>query len=238
LSFFGGRLKDPDRSVYGDCFFVLIRGCAVYFLRFFREHLSGHIDKSITMALKKLSVCIIMITCLTLSGSALARDKTLSEAAERVSRSFFQMMDQGLYKQTYSLVPPRLRQIRTERQWANGVSSERESMGDVKSRRLVKVEEAENFLNLPKGKYLLAVYETSFTKQDKATEIMALVRSENGYGLAAYKVSYNKWPQALYIIGNGLFVVFFIMSLLAFVTWAMGKIFRKVESPNKKEKVS
>jgi len=118
------------------------------------------------------------------------------------------------------------------------VSSIRESTGEVKSRRLIKAEKTESFTGLPKGSYFVAEYETSFTYQPKTREVIVLTSSEDGYGLAAYEINYNKWSEALSIIGNGLFVVFFIMCLLAFVTWGIGKIFQKVENSNKKEEAS
>ncbi|MBW2087254.1 MAG: hypothetical protein JRI54_14710, partial [Deltaproteobacteria bacterium] len=98
-----------------------------------------------------------------------------------------------------------------------------------------KVEKADAFANLPEGDYLLAVYETTFTGQAETRETVVLTSAEDGYKLAAYEFSRNVWPEALRIIGNGLFVVFFIMILLAAVTWAMGKFIQKIENSKKEE---
>jgi len=41
------------------------------------------------------------------------------------------------------------------------------------------------------------------------------------------------WGEAFRIVGGGLVVVFFIMSLLAIVTHYMGKIFQNIEAKKK-----
>ncbi|MBW1710346.1 MAG: DUF4019 domain-containing protein [Deltaproteobacteria bacterium] len=190
------------------------------------------------MNLKIFFTSLVLLLWLPFSGSVLAQEPTLSEAADKLCQSYLQLIDKQQYSQTYNLITPGLRQAKTERQWGDLVKSVRESVGEIKSRRLAKVEKTETFADLPKGDYLLAVFETSFTGKAETKETVVLAFTEGGYEVAGYKISYNQWPEALRIIGNGLFVVFFIMSLLAFITWVVGKIFAKAENSNKKEEVS
>ncbi len=43
------------------------------------------------------------------------------------------------------------------------------------------------------------------------------------------------WQEAITIIQNGFLVVCFIMSLLAFITWSVGKIIQKFGGEEKKK---
>ena len=104
-------------------------------------------------------------------------------------------------------------------------------MGQVDSRKLIRVDKIETFGSLPQGRYLKAVYQTEFQLYPDSQEIVVLAEIQGqGYGVAGYKVEYDRWPEAIKIIGNGLFIVFFIMCLLAFLTWFVGKVMQKREA--------
>lgn len=163
-------------------------------------------------------------------------ETSLPAAAGRVCREFTALMDQGQYRETYSLTAPMIQRFETEALWHGRMASERESMGLVRSRRLVQVKKAEGFADLPRGDYLLAVYETAFAAQPEAQEIVVLTPVKEGYGLVGYRIRYNMWPEALHIILNGLLIVFFIMTLLACVTWLISRLVRRFEKPEAKEK--
>lgn len=110
-------------------------------------------------------------------------------------------------------------------------------MGDVISRRLSRVEKVDTFADLPRGDYLVAIYETSFSTHPESQEIVVLGATDGGgYELAGYRVRYDMWPEAIDIIGNGLLIVFFIMALLATITWAVGKLIQITSKPEASEK--
>jgi hypothetical protein len=160
---------------------------------------------------------------------AWAEELSLPGAAEEVCQSLFQMLDEGRLGETYALTAPVIRNIESQTSWYGQMSSERESMGEAGSRRLVRVEKVERFADLPQGDYFLVTYDTSFAAHPKSQEIVVLAGSEEeGYGLAAYRVRYDMWPEAISIIKNGLMIVFFIMALLATITWAVGRMMQKV----------
>jgi hypothetical protein len=150
------------------------------------------------------------------------------------------MLDQGKLRETFGLTGPVARQTESESSWYGQMSSERESMGEVVSRRLSRVDEVTTFGDLPRGDYLVAVYETSFSTHPESQEVVVLAAMDRGgYELAAYRVRYDMWPEAVDIIGNGLLIVFFIMALLATITWAVGKLMQvtsKPETPEKNDK--
>lgn len=176
----------------------------------------------------------VLVVTLLLHSTAEARtaQPELPAAAEALSESLFEMLDQGRLRETYALTAPVVRGAETESSWYGQVSSERESMGDALSRRLARVEKLDRFADLPRGVYLIAVYDTSFTTHPESQEIVVMVETDDGrYELAGYRVRYDMWPEAVGIIGNGLVIVFFIMALLASITWVVGKIMQVTAKP-------
>ena len=154
-----------------------------------------------------------------------AQTAEIPPQAEQIGQKFFEMADQGQLKQTYELVAPLIKTINTPELWYGHMVSERESMGEAKDRTLEGMAEVTKFADLPKGQYLEVKYKTNFPKYGPAVEVLVFLKGDNGqYGLAGYKVNYNRWPEALKLIGNGLFLVFFIMGLLATMTWGVGKV--------------
>ncbi len=178
-------------------------------------------------------VCLIL---LTFSRPAAAQEPTLPEEAKDLIQTFFLMSDEAKYEETYGLAPSMLQKMKTRPLWASMIRSDRERMGEVESRTLIRVELAESFLDFPEGQYLKAVFQTEFSKQAEAEETVVLVEiKDGGYGLAGYKIEYNRWPEAIRIIFNGLLAVIFIMVLLATITWVIGQVIQRIEN-NKPDK--
>lgn len=186
--------------------------------------------------MSRLLLSILPVVCLlsVLSGIGSAYGETLPDAAEDFSHIFFELLDRCEYRETYSFLSPELQKDTTESRWSIQMQTERELLGEVTSRRLVEIKKVETFADLPPSEYLVAIYDTSFSNQPKAREILVLLPDNGKYHLAAYKTDYNRWPEAARIIVNGLFLVFFIMSLLAVITWIMGQVAQRFN--NTKEK--
>ena len=165
-----------------------------------------------------------------------AQGPRLPANADQVCQDLLKMLDQGRLQETYALADPLIKQTQNADQWHGRMLSERESMGQTISRRLVRIETVQNFADLPKGRYLLAVFRTEFSTQPETEEIVVLIKDKDGgFGVAGYQLRYNRWPEAVRIIINGLFIVFFIMSLLASITWLIGRVIQKTEE-NKSNK--
>jgi hypothetical protein len=172
----------------------------------------------------------VIVVLLLFSLEAWGEEPELPAGAEKLCNSLFAMLDQGELRETYTLTAPVVRKTEIESSWYGQMSSERESMGEVVSRRLSRVEKISTFADLPRGDYLMAVYDTSFSTQPKSQEIVVMdVAADGSYALAGYRVRYDMWPEAVTIIGNGLLIVFFIMVLLATITWMVGKIMQVSE---------
>jgi hypothetical protein len=112
--------------------------------------------------------------------------------------------------------------------WNSHMRSRRASLGAVESRVVNKVESVTRFADLPEGDYTKITYFTAFTNQAEVFEIIVLNKGKDRlWDVAGYEVHYNLWPEALKMIGVGLFAVFFIMVLLATITWTVGEVLRK-----------
>jgi hypothetical protein len=189
------------------------------------------------MPLKMRKLPLFLIFVLLFSAYAQGQISELPVGAEKVCGRLFEMLDQGRLRETYGLTGPVARQTENESSWYGQMSSERESMGDVVSRRLSRIEKVDTFADLPRGDYLMVVYETSFATHPESREIVVLdARDAGGFELAAYRVRYDMWPEAVTIIGNGLLIVFLIMALLATITWAVGKLMQVTSKPDVSEK--
>jgi hypothetical protein len=167
------------------------------------------------------------------ASSVRAQAADVPPQVDELSKKFFEIADGGQLKQTYELLAPLVKAIDTPDLWYGHMVSERESMGEAKNRTLLRTETVEKFADLPTGEYLELVFKTEFSKHGDSEEILVFHQGDNSeYGLVGYKVEYNRWPEALKLIGNGLFLVFFIMGLLAVMTWGVGRV---VQMTNKKK---
>lgn len=179
---------------------------------------------------EKKHLSLVVVVLLLFSVEAWGEEPELPAGAEKLCTSLFEMLDQGELRETYTLTAPVIRTTENESSWFGRMSSERESMGEVVSRRLSRVEKVSTFEDLPRDDYLMAVYDTSFSTHPKSQEIVVMgVAADGSYELAGYRVRYDMWPEAVTIITNGLLIVFFIMALLATITWMVGKIMQVTE---------
>ena len=186
------------------------------------------------MSRKILILAILVGLVVMMQPAAWCATPDLPPGVEQTAEHMLQLLDQGKFKESFSLTAPMIQKIETTDSWYGRLVSERESMGDVSSRELVSAEHVTSFADLPKGDYLKLIFKTSFSVHPESTEEVVFTQTESGeYGVAGYRTNYNRWPEALKIIGNGLFIVFFIMILLAFLTWVIGKI---AQSAQKKAK--
>ncbi|MBW2622330.1 MAG: DUF4019 domain-containing protein, partial [Deltaproteobacteria bacterium] len=188
------------------------------------------------MQIKTLILVLVCLILFPLSSSAADEPQPLPEETRVLIQTFFSMTDEGRYKETYDLAAPTLKKMKTRSGWANLVKSDRERMGEVKSRQMVRVDREVSFPDFPDGQYLTVVFQAEFSKQSEAEELVTVAAVEGGgYGLVGYKFKYNRWPEAVGIIVNGLLAVVFIMVLLATITWVIGRVIQRAEN-NKADK--
>ncbi len=174
-----------------------------------------------------LAVCLVLLPC------AQAKALDVPPAAQEVCQQFAKFLDEGKYKESFVLTPPMLQKDETPDLWHGRIVSERESMGEVISRKFIGAEMVGKVGDLPEGEYLQVSYQTEFSTHPDSTESFFLVPVDGGYGLVHYKISYNRWPEATKIILNGLFIVFFIMILLALLTEGIGRVVQRYEKSRK-----
>ena len=137
-----------------------------------------------------------------------------------------ELLDAGQYQETYTMASSVVTD--TPALWNSHMQSRRASLGEVESRAVNKVESVTRFADLPEGDYTKITYLTDFANQTEASEIVVLNKGKDGlWDIAGYEVHYNLWPEALKMIGVGLSIVFFIMVLLATITWTVGKVLQK-----------
>jgi hypothetical protein len=186
--------------------------------------------------MKKALALLCLIAVLAAPWAALAEDAKIPPEAQQIADQLLEMLDAGKLKETYSLAADSMKKSDTQAMWFGHMESWRGSMGDVKNRKLVGAEMVDKFADRPKGKYLKITFDTEFATYPESQEIVVLTEEDGKWGVADYQAQYNRWPEALKIIGNGLFLVFFIMGLLATVTYVIGRIIQSSEKRKKAAK--
>lgn len=160
-----------------------------------------------------------------------AQNVEMPDAAEALCREFFERSDAGRFQDTYELTAPMLKARESMNSWYGRMRTERESMGTVAHRRKAGVTRIREYEGFGSGDYLVAVFETEFSKYLDVKETLVLQSNGDGkLGIVSYRVTYNMWPEAALIIRNGLLIVFFIMSLLATITWIIGKVVKATDA--------
>ena len=175
--------------------------------------------------MKRLVIFLFAVVFIFRQAAVWAQIEQLLPEEEQTVNKFLELLDTGQYPETYTMASS----IVTDSPalWNSHIQSRRISLGEVKSRILNKVESVRRFADLPEGDYRKITYLTDYANQPEASEIVLLNKGKDGlWDIAGYEVHYNLWPEALKMIGVGLFVVFFIMLLLAVITWTVGKVFQ------------
>ena len=187
------------------------------------------------MRYKNFWLILVMVIGLCFGNPAAAEEPQAPPEALETAKALFEKLDQGQFAESYALAAPAIGRTKVE---FSHMVSERVSMGELKSRILVKSEATQKFADLPEDKYLMLVYETEFSAQSGTLETLVLLPGADGkYGVAGYHLKYNRWPEAIKIIFSGIGIVFLIMALLATITWGIGRIMQSAASGKKaKEK--
>jgi ABC-type multidrug transport system fused ATPase/permease subunit len=176
--------------------------------------------------MKRLVIFLFAMVFVIGQAAVWAQIDQLPPEAGQTADKLIELLDAGQYQETYTMASSVV--TYTPALWNSHMRSRRASLGEVESRVVNKVESVARFADLPEGDYTKITYLTDFANQTEASEIVVLNRSKDSlWDIADYEVHYNLWPEALKMIGLGLFVVFFIMVLLATITWTVGRVLQK-----------
>ena len=154
--------------------------------------------------------------------------------ATEISNQFMKMLDEEQFAATYDLTSELIRQDFSKNVWKDRLKTFRDQTGKTESRKMASAEQVTGFADLPKGEYIKITYDTAFSIQPKSQEIVVLAPvKDGGFNLVGYEIQYNRWPEAIKIIYRGLIIVFFIMALLAGLTYLVGQIMQSYEKKKK-----
>ena len=177
--------------------------------------------------MNRLVIFLFAVVLVFWQASVWAQIDQFPPEAGQTADKLLELLDAGQYQETYTMASSVV--TITPALWNSHMKSRRASLGEVESRALNKVESVRRFADLPEGNYTKITYLTDFENQTEVSEIVCLNRSkDNLWHIAGYETHYNLWPEAFKMIGVGLFVVFFIMVLLAIITWTVGKVLQKM----------
>ena len=176
--------------------------------------------------MKRLVIFLFAMVSIFGQATVWAQNDQLLPEAGQAADKLLELLDAGQYQESYALASPVV--TITPALWKSHMKSRRASLGEVESRVLNKVESVKRFADLPEGDYTKITYLTDFSNQTEASEIVLMNRNKDSlWEIAGYEVHYNLWPEAFKMIGVGLFAVFFIMVLLAIITWTIGRMIQE-----------
>lgn len=140
---------------------------------------------------------LVLWTCASvLCGSAVfAQVETSQEAFQKqrqpgiiAVQSWLGLVDNGRYDESWDQGSSMLRRTVTKKEWKQILDATRKDLGTVVKRTLVQELPAQNPKNMPKGEYMVVLYQTSFTKKSSAKELLTLSFEQGEWRVITYMI--------------------------------------------------
>lgn len=136
----------------------------------------------------------LLISGFLLFSALGATEKEISpeQASARVAANWIKLIDQGLYDASWTLASPLMQLTIPKMQWEQLLKAVRTPLGEIKSRKIVLQSPAENPKNLPRGEYMIILYESVFEKEGQLQNVQELITLNLG--------SDEQWHVLTYLI--------------------------------------
>jgi len=102
------------------------------------------------------------------------------QASAQEAEQWLALVDQRKYAQSWLSASVTLKMLVPKQRWVDLMENIREPLGHVRSRKILEQRPAKDPKNLPKGDYMIFVYDTSFSRKDKAHELLTLIQQSDG----------------------------------------------------------
>ena len=109
-------------------------------------------------------------------------DEQKSEAAQKASKMFLELVDSGQYEPSWTLSSAYLRKEIPLEQWQQQLSDVRTAAGALLSRELKDQRyNKETRKGVPEGEYMVFIYNTAFQNKSAATETITLMLEDDQF---------------------------------------------------------
>ena len=107
-------------------------------------------------------------------------DKAVSAAT-----SWLSLIDSGIYSGSWKVASTYFKGAVSEQSWVASLMAVRKPLGKLKSRNMLKTQEATTLPGAPDGKYVVMSFETAFEHKKSAIETVTFMADKDGKWCAA-----------------------------------------------------
>jgi hypothetical protein len=100
--------------------------------------------------------------------------------SQKVVDAWLALADQGKYGESWDAGSGTFKMTISRKEWITAMEALRKPLGNVKSRKIIDIGNAENPRGLPQGEYMVYYYETQFDNPSKTQELLTLSLERDG----------------------------------------------------------
>jgi hypothetical protein len=136
-------------------------------------------------ALKWALWAVAAVGAALLAAAVLSAEETPEKTAAKAATDWLALVDAGRYGESWSQASSLFRQQVTAEQWKTALTSVRQPLGALVSRKLVSARYTKSMPGAPDGEYVVIAFETVFENKKAAVETVTPVKEKDG----SWKVS-------------------------------------------------
>ena len=136
--------------------------------------------------MKKLFMLMLLLVC---SSFAQADDSEVLKAVESAARSWFELVDDGKYKESWEMSSVLFKNKTPEADWLKSITGIRTPRGAMTARYLATAGATKSVSGFPDGEYVVLQFYTTFAEKGLAMETVTLAKTvENTWQMADYAI--------------------------------------------------
>ena len=136
--------------------------------------------------MKQWFILMLLLVC---SSFAQADDSVVLKAVESVARSWFELVDDGKYKESWEMSSTLFKAKTPEAEWLKSIAGIRIPRGAMTARYLATAGATKSISGFPDGEYIVLQFYTTFAEKGLAMETVTLAKTaENAWQIADYAI--------------------------------------------------
>ena len=129
--------------------------------------------------MKKVMILLVLVLSSALSFAQ-------AEPSTKAVDSWLNIIDNSQYAKSYQATAPLFKEQLTEQKWVEALEQVRKPLGKVVSRQMKEAKEVSDLPGVPKGEYLVVMYQTDFENKAAAIETVTFKKESDTWLAAGY----------------------------------------------------
>lgn len=145
---------------------------------------------------KAFALAFVVFTSAGLHGKDLTIDMTKSQyvqqeksASAMAAQAWLDQVDQNRYDQSWDHSSSMMRRTISKGEWEKVLNTTRHPLGGVTKRTMVQQLPAQNPKNMPRGDYMVILYQTSFAGKPQARELVTMSFENGEWRVLTYMIN-------------------------------------------------